>query len=57
MDGDKWHKDRKTAETLLRALAAVTPDILKTFETAELERAVVLLATVMAHCGAERQQR
>ena len=57
MDSDTWHRDRKAVERLLVALADITPAALKTLQTAELERIIVLLATMTAACGAERQQR
>lgn len=57
MDSDTWHRDRKAAEALLVALAGITSSALKTLQTAELERIIVLLATTTAICGAERQQR
>lgn len=57
MDGDKWHRDRKIAESLLTALGAITADALKTLRTDELERVITLLATTTAASGGERQQR
>jgi len=57
MESEKWFKDRKPGEGLLRALAKTTPDALKTLQDKEFDRVIVLLATVTAACGHERGQR
>ena len=57
MQSESWHANRHVAENLLRALAAVTPEALKTLQTAELDRIIVLLATTTSACGDERRQR
>ena len=57
MESGKWFKDRKRDEGLLQALAKTTPEALKTLQDKELDRVIVLLATVTAACGHERGQR
>jgi hypothetical protein len=57
MESEQWFEDRKAAENLLRALANLTPEVLKTLQDKELERITVLLAEVTAACGREHGDR
>ena len=46
MESEKGINDRDVGEGLLRALAKTTPEALKTLQDKELDRVIVLLATV-----------
>lgn len=57
MESEQWFKDRKAAETLLRALGRVDAAALKTLQDAELARIIELLADATAQCGQEKRER
>jgi hypothetical protein len=57
MESERWFKDRKIGEGLLRALGKVTPAALKTLQDKELDHIITQLAEVTAKCGQERLER